>query len=222
MSETTVQAQPSPRLLSPDETVMLLIDHQPETAFAVRSISTVELINNVTGLAKAATVFGIPVVLTTVAAKTVAGPVFPTVQAVFPDLEPIDRSTTNAWEDQRVVDAIVKTGRKKLVIAALWTEVCLTSASLSAVNQGYEVYIVTDASGGVSPESHERAVDRMMLAGIQPMTWLQVLVELQRDWARKATYNAVVSLAKEHGGAYGLALLYAKIMVTPKETTTAS
>lgn len=203
----------SPRLLTPDNSTLILIDHQPQMAFATRSIDGQTLVNNVAGLAKAARLFDVPTILTSVAAESFSGPLFPQVQAVFPDQKPIDRTTMNSWEDERVREAVEKTGRKKLVIAALWTEVCLVDAALSAIDDGYEVYIVTDASGGVSPEAHERAVQRMVQAGAVPMTWLQVLLEYQRDWARQGTYDAVMNLAKEHGGAYGVGIFYAKAML---------
>jgi nicotinamidase-related amidase len=152
-------------------------------------------------------------VLTTVAAESFSGPLFVSVQEVFPDTKPIDRTTMNSWEDKNFVEAVKQTGRKKLVMAALWTEVCLATAVLSALDEGYEVYIVTDASGGVTHEAHEMAVKRMVQAGAVPVTWLQVLLEWQRDWARQETYVAVTGIAKEHGGAYGLGIEYAKSML---------
>ncbi|MFZ2196546.1 MAG: hydrolase [Thermodesulfovibrionales bacterium] len=203
----------SPRLLTPQNSALVLIDHQPQMAFATRSIDGQTLVNNVTGLAKSAKVFNVPTVLTTVAAKSFSGPLFPTVQAVFPGLKPIDRTTMNAWEDNNFVDAVKKTGKKKLVMAALWTEVCLATAALSALDSGYEVYIVTDASGGVTTEAHDMAIKRMVQAGAVPVTWLQVLLEWQRDWARQETYDAVLAVAKEHGGAYGQGIGYAKSML---------
>ncbi len=203
----------SSRLLTPDNSVLILIDHQPQMAFATRSIDGETLVNNVTGLAKSARLFGVPTILTSVAAESFSGPLFPTIQAVFPDQKPIDRTTMNSWEDERIRAAVEKTGRKKLVIAALWTEVCLLEPALSAIDDGYEVYIVTDASGGVSPEAHERAIQRMVDAGAVPVTWLQVLLEYQRDWARQATYDGVMNLAKEHAGAYGVGIVYAEAML---------
>jgi len=203
----------SPRLITPQNSVLILIDHQPQMAFATHSIDGQTLVNNVTGLAKSAKVFGVPTILTTVAAESFSGPIFPSVQAVFPKLKPIDRTTMNAWEDKNVVAAVRKTGRKKLVVAALWTEVCLATAVLSALDDDFEVHIVTDASGGVTSEAHETAVQRMIQAGAVPMTWLQVLLEWQRDWARTETYNAVLEIAREHGGAYGLGIDYAYAML---------
>ena len=211
-AEPTVNGASS-RLLTPQNSAVLLIDHQPQMAFATHSIDTLTLINNVTGLAKAAKIFKVPTILTTVASKSFSGPLFSTVQAVFPDQKPIDRTSMNSWEDKNFLDAVKKTGRKKLVIAALWTEVCLVGPTLGAIDDGYEVYIVTDASGGVSPEAHEMAIRRLIQAGASPVTWLQVLLEYQRDWARQETYAAVTSLAKEHAGAYGLGIGYAKAML---------
>jgi nicotinamidase-related amidase len=205
-------AKPSPRLLTPENHTLILIDHQPQMAFATRSIDVAELRNNVTGLAKAAKAFNVPTILTTVAEKSFSGPIFPELQAVLPDQKPIDRTTMNTWEDQRVVDAVKKIGRKKLVIASLWTEVCLLEPALSAIDDGYDVYIVTDASGGVSKESHDMAVQRMVQAGAHPVTWVQYMLELQRDWARGETYVAVTEIAKEHAGGYGLGIVYAQKM----------
>lgn len=202
----------SDRLLSPGNSAVILIDHQPQMAFATRSIDTGSLVNNVTGLAKAAKVFGVPTILTTVAAKSFSGPIFPSIQAVFPEQTPIDRTTMNSWEDPSFLAAVKKTGRKKLIIAALWTEVCLMGPALGAIDDGYEVYVVTDASGGVTTEAHEMAIERMVQAGAAPVTWLQVMLEWQRDWARTETYGAVTAIAKEHGGAYGLGIGYAKEM----------
>jgi nicotinamidase-related amidase len=210
-------APPAQQLLTPSNHTLILIDHQPQMAFATRSIDIAELRNNVTGLAKAAKVFKVPTILTTVAAKSFSGPIFPELQAVFPEQTPIDRTTMNTWEDQRVVDAVQKSGHKKVVMAALWTEVCLVQPALSAIDQGYEVYIVTDASGGVSKEAHDMAVQRMVQAGARPVTWLQYMLELQRDWARGETYAPVMKVATEHGGGYGLGVFYAKEMFNAKE-----
>lgn len=186
-------------------------------AFATHSHEIVTLRNNVTGLAKAAKAFNVPTVLTTVAKDTFSGPIFPEVQAVYPEQEPIDRTTMNTWEDRRVVKKVASYKRKKLIIAALWTEVCGVGPTLSAIDDGYEVYFVTDASGGVSKEAHDMAVQRMIQAGARPVTWLQVMLEWQRDWARQETYEAVTSIAKEHGGGYGLGILYAKSMFHASE-----
>ncbi len=213
MAAFTGKGGPSPRLLTPKNSMLLLIDHQPQMAFASHSIDVQLLINNVTGLAKAAKIFNVPVVLTTVAAKSFSGPIFTSVQEVFSGRAPIDRTTMNSWEDPKVVDAVKQTDRRKIVMAALWTEVCLATAALSALDDGYEVYIVTDASAGVTLEAHEMAIQRMIQAGAIPTTWLQVLLEWQRDWARQETYLAVMDVAKAHAGGYGLGIDYAKAML---------
>ena len=209
--------KPAESLLTPANNVLVIIDHQPQMAFAVQSHNIVEMRNNVTALAKAAKVFKVPTILTTVAEKSFSGPLFPELQAVFPDQKPIDRTTMNMWEDKRMLDAIVQTKKKKLVIAALWTEVCGVGPVLSALEQGYEVYFVTDASGGVSKEAHDMAILRMVQAGAKPITWLQYMLEMQRDWARAETYDAVTGIAKEHGGGYGLGIIYAKEMFKAQE-----
>ena len=197
-------------LLTPQTSALVLIDHQPQMSFAVQSIDRQTLVNNVTGLAKAARVFAVPTVLTTVAAKTFSGELFPEVQAVFPACKPIDRTSMNSWDDPAFRKAVQATGRKKLVVAALWTEVCLVMPVIDMLQAGYEVYVVTDASGGVSVEAHERAVQRLIQAGAVPVTWLQVMLEWQRDWARQETYAPVLEVVTAHGGAYGVGVRYAK------------
>ena len=200
-------------LLNPQNCVVILIDHQPQMAFGTSSIDRQTLINNVVGLAKAAKTFNVPTILTTVAANSFSGPIFPQIQELFPDQTPIDRTSMNSWEDENFVRAVKATGRKKLVIAALWTEVCLAFPALYALDEGYDVYAVTDASGGTSPEAHAMAIQRIIQAGAIPVTWLQVLLEFQRDWARTETYEAVTGIAKEHAGAYGIGIRYAKAML---------
>ncbi|MBC2865212.1 hydrolase [Streptomyces mexicanus] len=205
-----VKAAPSPDLLTPDNAVMLFVDHQPQMFFGTGSGDRTSIINSTIGLAKAARAFDVPVVLSTVAAESFSGPILPQLAAVFPGQEVIDRSTMNAWEDAAFVEAVKATGRKKIVLSGLWTEVCLVLPALSALGQGYEVYVVADASGGVSPAAHEHALQRMVAAGAVPVTWVQVLLELQRDWARQETYGAVMEIVKEHGGAYGMGVVYAQ------------
>ncbi|MEU9075102.1 hydrolase [Kitasatospora sp. NPDC004745] len=208
-----VSATPSPDLLTPDNAVVLFVDHQPQMFFGTGSGDRTAIINATVGLAKAARAFDVPVVLTTVAAESFSGPLLPQLAAVFPDAEVLDRTSMNAWEDRAVVDAVKATGRGKVVIAGLWTEVCLVLPVLSMLAQGYEVYVVTDASGGVSPQAHEHAVQRMTQGGAVPVTWVQVLLELQRDWARAETYGAVMEVVKEHAGAYGLGVVYAQTVI---------
>ncbi|KRF42227.1 hydrolase [Paenibacillus sp. Soil787] len=199
-------------LLTADNSAIILIDHQPQMLFGVQSADRQTVINNTVGLAKTAKAFNAPIILTTVAANSFSGPLHPQIQEVFPDQKPIDRTNMNSWEDENFLAAVKKTGRKKLVIAALWTEVCLAFPTLSAIKDGYEVYIVTDASAGTTVEAHNMSVQRMIQAGAIPVTWESVLLEYQRDWARSETYNAVMEIAIQHGGAYGAGVIYAHTM----------
>ncbi|MGW0581964.1 hydrolase [Streptomyces sp. NPDC002920] len=208
-----VTASPSADLLTPGNCAVLFVDHQPQMFFGTGSGDRTAIINATVGLAKAARTFELPVVLSTVAAESFSGPLLPQLADVFPEQKIIDRTTMNAWEDLAFVDAVKATGRKKLVIAGLWTEVCVVMPTLSALAQGYEVYVVTDACGGVSPQAHEHAVQRMVQGGAVPVTWVQVLLELQRDWARAETYGATTGVVKEHGGAYGLGIVYAQAVI---------
>ncbi len=189
-------------LLTPHNSALILIDHQPFQFANVRNIDPTLVLNNTIGLAKGAKAFGVPTILTTVVQDR-GGFLPKELQNVFPDQKPIDRTTINTWEDPRVVKAVEKTGRKKLVIAALWTEVCLAMPVIHALGEGYDVFAVTDASGGVSLEAHERAVQRMVQAGAVPITWMAVLSEWQRDWAREATVPALGEIMLAHGGSTG-------------------
>lgn len=208
-----VSATPSPDLLTPGNCAVLFVDHQPQMFFAASSGDRTSVINATVGLAKAAKVFDVPTVLSTVAAESFSGAILPQLAAVHPEQKIIDRTSMNAWEDAAFVDAVKATGRRKLVIAGLWTEVCVVLPTLSALTQGYEVYVVTDASAGISPEAHDHAIQRMVQAGAVPVTWVQVLLELQRDWARTETYVPVTEVVKEHAGAYGLGVVYAQSII---------
>ncbi|TXR99768.1 hydrolase [Streptomyces sp. col6] len=212
---SSVQAAPSPDLLTADSAMMLFVDHQPQMFFGAASADRAGVINATVGLAKSARVFDVPVVLSTVAAESFSGPILPQLLDVFPKHEVIDRTSMNAWEDAALVEAVKVTGRRKIILSGLWTEVCLVLPALSALGQGYEVYVVADASAGVTAESHEHAMQRMTAAGAVPVTWLQVLLELQRDWARGETYAATLDVVKEHGGAYGMGVVYAQSMISP-------
>jgi nicotinamidase-related amidase len=213
------QAKPVPGklLLSPTDHTLILIDHQSQMAFATRSIDTVELVNNVALVAKAAKEFNVPTIVTTVAEKTFSGPVFEEIRSAFPHAEVIDRTTMNSWEDERVTRQVNAIGKPRIVLAGLWTSVCIVGPALSALDQGFEVNVICDACGDVSVEAHDRAMDRMVRLGAQPMTSLQYLLELQRDWARKETYNETTAIAALHGGGYGLGLIYAKTMFGASE-----
>ncbi|HRL70666.1 MAG TPA: hydrolase [Flavobacterium sp.] len=206
--------KPSPNLLNPTNHTLVLIDHEGQMAFATKSIDAIELRNNVGLIAGASKIFKVPTVVTTVAEKSFSGPVFPEILEAFPNTaQYIDRTTMNTWEDVNAHKAITGKNKKKLVFAGLWTSVCIVGPALSALTDGYEVYVVTDASGDVSKEAHDQAVTRMVQAGAKPITSLQYLLELQRDWARGETYQAVTDLAVKYGGAYGVGIQYAREMV---------
>jgi len=194
-------------LLTPENCVLLLIDHQPFQLANINSHDPTIVINNVTALAKTAKAYGIPTILTTVNEER-GGVIFKQVQAVFPDQKPINRTFINSWEDRRVVEAIKRTGRKKLIIAALWTEMCLAMPAIHAMGEGYDVYVVTDASGGASPEAHDMAIRRLVAAGVQPITWLGLAGELQRDWARTEHLGEVAQVLIDHAGASGSVLMW--------------
>ena len=194
-------------LLTPENCVLLLIDHQPFQLANVNSHEPTMVINNVTALARTAKAYGIPTILTTVNEER-GGAIFKQVQAVFPEQKPINRTFINSWEDRRVVDAVRKTGRKKVVMAALWTEMCLAMPAIHAMGDGYDVYVVTDASGGVSPEAHDMGIRRVEAAGAQPITWLGMAGELQRDWARTEPLGEVAQIFIDHAGATGSAFLW--------------
>jgi nicotinamidase-related amidase len=213
----TAKAAPSKSLLDPGDHTLILIDHQPQMAFATKSIDAVLLRNNAGLVAHAARIFGVSTILTTVAERSFSGPIFPEIKAAFPGAEITDRTTMNSWEDANVIERVNKLGKPRIVLAGLWTSVCIVGPALSALDQGFEVYVLADACGDVSTEAHERAMDRMVQAGARPMTSLQYLLELQRDWARGATYDAVTGLVKELGGAYGMGIIYAKSMFGASE-----
>src|SRR5579863_1687007 len=192
-------------LLTPENCVVVLIDHQPFQLANVNSHEPTMVINNAIGLAMTAKAYGIPTILTTVNEER-GGQIFKGIQDIFPDHKTINRTYINAWQDERVVEAVKKTGRQKVVFAALWTEMCLAMPAIHAMGDGYDVYAVTDASGGVSAEAHDMAIRRLVAAGAQPMTWLGMAGELQRDWARTERLGAVAQILFEHAGASGTIL----------------
>jgi nicotinamidase-related amidase len=194
-------------LLTPERSVLLLIDHQPFQFANLNSHDPTLIINNVVGLAKAAKAFQVPTILTTVTEDR-GGYLLKGIQEVFPMQKPINRTSLNSWEDRRVVEAVKNTGRKQLVVAALWTEICLAMPVIHSLADGYDVFIVTDASGGVTREAHDMAVLRMVQAGAVPITWVAVMSEWQRDWAREATIPAVAEVTIAHGGASGVAFAW--------------
>ncbi|MDR3269971.1 MAG: hydrolase [Peptococcaceae bacterium] len=200
-------------LLDPTQVAIVIIDHQPQMYFGIEGASRTTIVNNVVALAKTAQTFGVPCILTTVEANAFSGLLISKEQGVFPQTIPIDRTSINAWEDENLKKAVQGTGKHQILLAGLWTEACVTFPALSMKADGYKVYVVADACGGASKTAHHMALQRMIQADVIPVTWEQVLLEFQRDWNNKDTYNAVMSIVKEHGGAYGLGVEYAETMV---------
>src|SRR3954462_4258834 len=200
-------------LLTPDNCVLALIDLQPQMLFGVANFDRQSFINNNVAISKAARVFRLPVVLSTVETRSFSGNMWPQVQAVFPDQVPIERTSMNSWDDGNFVAAVEKTGRKKIVLAGLWTETCVALPTVQAIHDGYEVYVVEDCCGDVNQLSHDNAMKRVYQAGAKPVTALSVMLEWQRDWALKGTYDAVMDIVKTHFGAYGVGVEYAYTMI---------
>jgi nicotinamidase-related amidase len=194
-------------LLRPEDSVLILIDHQPYQLANVNSHEPQMVINNTAGLAKAAKAFGVPTILTSVLAER-GGLLFPQITDVFPGQEVIDRTFINTWEDPKAVDAVKATGRKQLIIAGLWTEICVAMPAIQALGEGWDVTVVTDASGAVSVEAHQVAIQRMIAAGANMMTWLAVAAEWQRDWARAESAVKVTEVMMQHAGGSGIAYMW--------------
>src|ERR1700730_10270998 len=200
-------------LLTPDNCVVAFIDHQPQMLFGTSNFDRQSIINSTVALAKATRIFDVPVVLTTVETKSFSGNMWPQLRAVYPRQEIIERSSMNSWDDRNFVAAIEKTGKKKIVLSGLWTETCVALPTIQALHDGYEIYVVEDCCGDVSQLSHDNAMKRVVQAGAKPVTALSVMLEWQRDWANKDTYDAVMDIVKTHFGAYGIGVEYAYTMV---------
>lgn len=210
-------ATPGKGLLAPHDHTLIMIDFQSQMAFATKSIDAVALRNNAALVSQAAAGFGVSTILTTVAVSSFSGPMFEEITSAFPGQTLLDRTSMNTWEDAAVIARVNEIGKPRIVLAGLWTGVCIVGPALSAIEQGYEVYVIADACGDVSDEAHERAMQRMIQAGARPMTSLQYLLELQRDWARTETYAMTTGIARRVGGAYGLGITYAKTMFGASE-----
>ena len=202
-------------LLDPEQCVMLLVDFQAGLAFGVESTARQTLLNNAVALARTSQVFGVPVVVSTSASRVYSGPLFPVLQAALPGVQPVERRNMNAWEDEAVRSAILATGRKRLLVAGLLTEACVSFPVLSALSGGLEVFVVGDTCGGLTPAGQDLALIRMQAAGAKLTSWLQVLLEFQRDWTRHETYAGARQIVEEHGGGYGIGLTYARDMIQP-------
>src|SRR5437868_5859489 len=214
MPGTNARAKRSEKgLLTPDNCVVTLIDLQPQMLFGVANFDRQSIINNNVALAKAARVFDVPVVLSTVETKSFSGNVWPQIQAVFPKQTPIERTSMNSWDDENFVAAVKKSDRKKIVLSGLWTESCVALPTIQALHDGYELYVVEDCCGDVSQLAHDNAMKRVIQAGAKPVTALSVMLEWQRDWSHKGTYDAVMDIVKTHFGAYGVGVEYAYTMV---------
>jgi len=223
IEENSTMADPKLEVLTPQNSQIIFIDHQPQMAFGVQSIDRQVLKNNTVGLAKAAKVFEIPTTITSVESESFSGYTYPELLDVFPNMKVLERTSMNSWDDRKVRDALKANGRNKIVVSGLWTEVCNNGFALSAMHDtGYEIYMVADASGGTSKEAHDFAMQRMIQVGVVPVTWQQVMLEWQRDWARRDTYDAVMAIVREHSGGYGMGVDYAYTMVhkAPQRTAT--
>ena len=213
MAQTQHMKRSEKGLLTPDNCAVAFIDHQPQMLFGTSNFDRQSIINNTVALAKATRIFDVPVVLTTVETKSFSGNMWPQLKAVFPGQEPIERSSMNSWDDPKFVNAIAKTGKKKIILAGLWTETCIALPTIQAIHDGYEIYVAEDCCGDVSQLNHDNAMRRMIQAGAKPVTALSTLLEWQRDWAQRDTYDAVMDLVKNHFGAYGIGVEYAYTMV---------
>ena len=205
----------SDTLLKPGESALLLVDLQAGLAFGVESMGRQALINNAVALAKVAKTFGVPVVATTSASKVYSGPLLPQVQAALPDVKAFERRNMNAWEDEATHAAILATGRKRLIIAGFLTEACVSFPALSALKEGFEIFVAADTCGGLTLASHDLALRRLEQAGAHMTSWIQILLEYQRDWTRHDTYEAARAIVVENGGGYGVGLAYAREMIHP-------
>lgn len=208
----TATPTPGRTLVTPGDHTLIMIDFQSQMAFATNSIDPVLLRNNAGLVAAGAAGFGVSTILTTVAEKSFSGPMFDEVTAPFPGKPLLDRTSMNTWEDAAVIAEVNRIGKPRIALAGLWTSVCIVGPALSAIDQGFEVHVIADACGDVSAEAHQRAMERMIQAGARPMTSLQYLLELQRDWARGETYDMTTGVARRFGGGYGIGITYARTM----------
>lgn len=212
---SSLAQKPGPLLLDPSNHTTVFIDLQGQMAFGVKNITIEELRNNVAIVAGATKIFNVPTTVTTVSSKSFSGPVFPELSQFYPAETSsfIERTTMNSWEDENVHKVLAGRGKKKIVLVGLWTSVCIAGPALSAISEGYEVFFISDACGDVSSEAHQMSVQRMIMAGAKPMTSIQYLLELQRDWSRSSTYKAVTDLVVKYGGGYGIGIQYAREML---------
>jgi len=203
----------SSALFAPSDCAVLIVDPQPGLAFAVQSIDRQLLLNNLIAVAKTAKAFSLPLVVSTSASKVYSGPMFAELHQHIADVVPLERKNMNAWEDAAVKAAVVGTGRRTLLLAGLLTEACVSFPAINAVEDGFQVYCIADACGGATQDSQRFALERMRDFGVRMTSWLQVLLELQRDWTRRETYDAARAIVEHHAGGYGIGLAYARDMI---------
>ena len=209
-------------LITADNSAVIFIDHQPQMTFGVANIDRQLLVNNVIMLAKGAREFGVPAILTAVETESFSGYIWPQLMDVFPEQQPIERTSMNSWDDAAFREAVASTGKKNIIVAGLWTEVCVTWPTLNMIDVGYNVYVVEDACGATSQIAHDAAVRRCLQAGAVPMTTIATVLEFQRDWANREHYDALLNIFREHGGAYGDGIDYAYTMVHKTPQTAAN
>lgn len=202
-------------LLKPEECAMLIVDFQAGLGFGVESVARQVVLNNAIALARTSVAFSVPVVASTSASRVYSGPMLPALQVALPSVKPIERRSMNAWEDDAVREAVLATNRKRLIVAGFLTEACVSFPVLSALKDGFEVFVVGDTCGGLTQAGHELALRRMEKSGAQLTSWVQVLLEFQRDWTRHETYEAARAIVVENGGGYGMGLAYARDMIHP-------
>jgi nicotinamidase-related amidase len=219
-SQVKLAARSEKGLLTPHNCAVAFIDLQPQMLFGVANFDRQSIINNNLILAKAARVFDVPAILTTVETNSFSGNLWPQIQSAFPEQQPIERSSMNSWDDAAFVAAVKKTDRRKIVLSGLWTETCVALPAVQALHDGYDVYVVEDCCGDISELAHANAMSRMIQAGARPVSALSVLLEWQRDWAHKETYDSVIDIVKQHCGAYGVGVEYAYTMVHKAPATT--
>jgi nicotinamidase-related amidase len=194
MTSAPIRDPLADHFLTPENAAFLFIDYQPSQLATIRSMDPALLLKNAVSTVRTIKTFGIPVVHSTVNVAAGQGPTLPELAGLLTDDKPLDRTTVNSWEDIEFLEAVHATGRRKLILCALWTEVCMAFTALDALREGYEVYPVVDAIAGTSPEAHRAGLDRVMQAGGQPISWVSFACELQRDWARQETVQAVVEI----------------------------
>lgn len=204
-------------LITPHSCTLLLIDQQAGLAFGVESISRQTLLGNTIALAKTAKLFDLPIIASTSASTVYSGPIMPAIQSAIGDVTAIERHSMNLWEDEAARAAVSATGRKRLLVSGLLTEACVSFPVLSAIADGYDVSVVADACGGLTLEGHALALRRMEAAGATMTSWIQVLLELQRDWTRHETYAGARGIVEAHAGGYGIGLSYARDMIRPPQ-----